>query len=71
MNDAVGEVKNSEMKKINVMDIPHLCVFATKNIKPGEEIRYDYGVPNLPWRTPNTDSQTNRVIKKVKFSYQV
>ena len=59
VNDAVGEVENSEMKKINVMDIPHLCFFATKNIKPGEEIRYDYGVPNLTWRMSNTDSQTS------------
>jgi hypothetical protein len=30
----------------------HLCLFALRNIKPGEEIRYDYGPDNgdMPWR---------------------
>lgn len=50
VNDAVGSEKNSTMLLITVKDTPHLCLFATKHIKTGTEIRYDYGVSNLPWR---------------------
>lgn len=28
---------------------PRLCLFAAKDIDPGEEIRYDYGDENTPW----------------------
>lgn len=28
---------------------PRLCLFALKNIAPGEEIRYFYGNDGLPW----------------------
>ena len=27
-----------------------LCLFATKDIDADSELRYDYGVSNLPWR---------------------
>jgi SET domain-containing protein len=30
--------------------LPRLCLFSTRDIKSGEELRYDYGVDNLPWR---------------------
>uniref|UniRef100_A0A8W8LJI4 SET domain-containing protein n=2 Tax=Magallana gigas TaxID=29159 RepID=A0A8W8LJI4_MAGGI len=29
---------------------PRLCLFANRDIKAGEELRYDYGEANLPWR---------------------
>lgn len=29
---------------------PHLCAFAIRKINAGEEIVYDYGDPNCPWR---------------------
>ncbi|XP_051960652.1 N-lysine methyltransferase KMT5A-A-like [Xyrauchen texanus] len=29
---------------------PHLCAFALTKINAGEEIIYDYGDPNCPWR---------------------
>lgn len=52
VNDA--EIKSSEnnaaMKIVVVKKKPHLCLFATRNIGQKEEIRYDYNVPNLPWR---------------------
>ena len=41
---------NSKMKKINFQGSPRLCLFATKEILEGEEIVYDYGVKDLPWR---------------------
>ena len=38
------------MKVVTIRGEPHLAVFATKHIRKGEEIRYDYGVTSLPWR---------------------
>ncbi|XP_076857260.1 histone-lysine N-methyltransferase set-1-like [Brachyhypopomus gauderio] len=42
---------NCKMKKIVVNGRPHLCLFAIKNILPGEEITYDYGDSAWPWRS--------------------
>nr|XP_057918564.1 uncharacterized protein LOC131109977 [Doryrhamphus excisus]XP_057918565.1 uncharacterized protein LOC131109977 [Doryrhamphus excisus]XP_057918566.1 uncharacterized protein LOC131109977 [Doryrhamphus excisus]XP_057920422.1 uncharacterized protein LOC131115987 isoform X1 [Doryrhamphus excisus]XP_057920423.1 uncharacterized protein LOC131115987 isoform X1 [Doryrhamphus excisus] len=41
---------NSKMKTITVNGQPHLCLFATTDIKPGEEITYNYGDSDWPWR---------------------
>ena len=38
------------MKKIIIEDYPHLVLYAKEDIKPGQELRYDYGVKDLPWR---------------------
>ena len=43
-------ILNAVMKIVIVEKIPHLCLFAFRNIECNEEIRYDYGVPNLSWR---------------------
>ncbi|XP_067234422.1 uncharacterized protein [Chanodichthys erythropterus] len=42
---------NCKMKKIDVNGKPHLCLFALNDIKEGEEITYDYGGEDYPWRT--------------------
>ncbi|KAK3507684.1 hypothetical protein QTP70_033538 [Hemibagrus guttatus] len=42
---------NSNMKIITVKGKPHLCLFATKSINPGEEITYNYGDSEWPWRS--------------------
>ena len=42
--------ENCRMCVIVVNRIPHLCLFATRDIAEGEELRYDYNVKNLPWR---------------------
>lgn len=42
---------NCKMKKIEVNGNPHLCLFALNDIKEGEEITYDYGGDDCPWRT--------------------
>ncbi|CAG5864309.1 unnamed protein product, partial [Menidia menidia] len=42
---------NCRMKKIDVNGNPHLCLFALNDIKEGEEITYDYGGEDCPWRT--------------------
>lgn len=41
---------NCKMKRIDVEERPHLCIFALKYIKEGEEVNYDYGGEDCPWR---------------------
>uniref|UniRef100_A0A8D3B5C6 SET domain-containing protein n=1 Tax=Scophthalmus maximus TaxID=52904 RepID=A0A8D3B5C6_SCOMX len=42
---------NCRMKRIDVDGNPHLCLFALNDISEGEEITYDYGGGDCPWRT--------------------
>lgn len=51
-NDAApGDVhRNATMKCLPSKGKPYLALFANRKIGIGEEIRYDYGVPDLPWR---------------------
>lgn len=46
VNDGVRNMMNCKMQAVS----GRLCLFATKNIDRGSELRYDYGVTNLPWR---------------------
>ncbi|KAL7846070.1 hypothetical protein AOLI_G00242620 [Acnodon oligacanthus] len=62
---------NSKMKTITVAGKPHLCLFATRSITPGEEITYNYGDSEWPWRCKNiaeTDAlvSANSVLAKKK-----
>ncbi|KAJ8017380.1 Histone-lysine N-methyltransferase set-1 [Holothuria leucospilota] len=41
---------NAKMRVVEVSGTPHLCLFAVQDIANGEELRYDYGVKDLPWR---------------------
>ena len=44
------------MKKVMVDNVPFLCLFATDDIKEGQELRYSYGDSkklNLWWRQDN------------------
>ncbi|XP_032365342.1 uncharacterized protein LOC116680314 isoform X3 [Etheostoma spectabile] len=47
------------MKKIEVDGVPSLCLFAIVDIEEGQEITYDYGGENLPWRS----SQRHQISK--------
>ena len=43
---------NCRMKLIEATNrTPHLCLFALREIRQGEEITYDYGGTDLPWRS--------------------
>ncbi|XP_067277872.1 histone-lysine N-methyltransferase set-1-like isoform X3 [Pseudorasbora parva] len=42
---------NCKVKKIVIEGKPHLCLFSVKDIAPGEELTYNYGDANPPWRT--------------------
>lgn len=50
VNDLPAKKSNCKMKKLEVSGRVWLCLFATKNILPNTELRYDYGVKDLPWR---------------------
>ncbi|XP_059184397.1 N-lysine methyltransferase KMT5A-A-like isoform X2 [Centropristis striata] len=41
---------NCKMKTIDIVGMPHLCLFAIKDITPGEEVTYNYGDADWPWR---------------------
>uniref|UniRef100_A0AAQ6II84 SET domain-containing protein n=1 Tax=Anabas testudineus TaxID=64144 RepID=A0AAQ6II84_ANATE len=41
---------NCKMKKVIAEGKPHLCLFAVRDINVGEEITYDYGGTDWPWR---------------------
>ncbi len=50
VNDAPHVDANCSMKKIMINGHPRLALFAKEDINPGEELRYDYGIKDLPWR---------------------
>lgn len=52
INDAEhGSPEENVCVKIVIVDrLPHLCIFALKDIQSGDELRYDYGIADLPWR---------------------
>ncbi|XP_078322112.1 N-lysine methyltransferase KMT5A-A-like [Crassostrea virginica] len=41
---------NSTMKLKIFNSYPRLCLFANRQINKGEEVRYDYGEKDVPWR---------------------
>ncbi|XP_011661625.2 uncharacterized protein LOC105437092 [Strongylocentrotus purpuratus] len=49
-NDAKGLNENATVRKVVVDGNPHLIIMSKTEILAGEEIRYDYGNPNAPWR---------------------
>ncbi|XP_053337900.1 histone-lysine N-methyltransferase set-1-like isoform X2 [Clarias gariepinus] len=50
---------NCRMKTIRVDGKPHLCLFAIRSICPGEEITYNYGDSEWPWRCKMTSSKNS------------
>ena len=50
VNDAPSAYANCKMKLVSTKDTPTLCLFAVQDIQPNTELRYDYGVNDLPWR---------------------
>ncbi|XP_055019807.1 uncharacterized protein LOC129411792 [Boleophthalmus pectinirostris] len=45
---------NCRMKLIEADGKPHLCLFALRDIGQGEEITYDYGGTDWPWRNESS-----------------
>ncbi len=42
---------NCKFKIIAVNNHPHLCLFAIADTLPGQELTYNYGTSDWPWRT--------------------
>ncbi|XP_030251292.1 uncharacterized protein LOC115568284 isoform X4 [Sparus aurata] len=63
---------NCKVKRIMVNRMPHLCLFAVREIFPGEEITYNYGDSAWPWRSleasGGTDDQMTRVRSNLEIS---
>ncbi|XP_029949996.1 uncharacterized protein LOC115390320 isoform X2 [Salarias fasciatus] len=59
---------NTKMKYFSVQGRPHLCLFAIRDISPGEEITYNYGDSDWPWRSKALDEKTNQEIPKTTNS---
>ncbi|XP_068746319.1 uncharacterized protein [Montipora capricornis] len=68
VNDALPNKANCNcvMRKMKVGSKIHLALYALRDIMIGEELRYDYGVKDLPWRslraegiTASSDSSAN------------
>lgn len=53
MNDLPRRLANCYTKVLTVAGRPHVLIFAGKDIDPGEELRYDYGGGDMPWRKVN------------------
>ncbi|XP_077436193.1 uncharacterized protein LOC144060471 [Vanacampus margaritifer] len=51
------------MKYLNVQGKPHLCLFATQDIDSGEEITYNYGDSDWPWRSKESGQQNTSTSK--------
>ena len=49
-NDAPTSKANAQMKRMQFGCKAHIVLFASKTIRMGDEITYDYGVKNLKWR---------------------
>ncbi|XP_058845950.1 uncharacterized protein LOC131697937 [Acipenser ruthenus] len=62
---------NCKMKNINVEGKPHLCLFVLRNITCGEEITYNYGPVNWPWRIMVTDEAESPVNNSVNEPVQL
>ena len=50
INDAPKRHANCLPKAVMLEGKPRLLFFATKDIDPYTELRYDYGGKNLPWQ---------------------
>lgn len=55
---SLGRLVNDEHRnpacKIRTVEVnqkPHLCLFAVRDIQDGEEVTYNYGDSDWPWRT--------------------
>ena len=50
VNDSEQKYANCSMRKSEFEGQPRIYLIATANIVDGEELRYDYGDVDLPWR---------------------
>ncbi|KAK0151334.1 Histone-lysine N-methyltransferase set-1 [Merluccius polli] len=59
---------NAKMKYLTVQEKPHLCLFALRDISPGEEITYNYGDSDWPWRCKGLDEEVPQKGSEATYS---
>ena len=65
VNDIQPAMANCQMRKIPTGGEVYLCLFAIKNIPARTELRYDYGISDLPWRkTGKSGNNINALCNK-------
>ncbi|XP_048015236.1 uncharacterized protein LOC125247794 isoform X1 [Megalobrama amblycephala] len=73
---SLGRLVNDEhrnptckMRTLEVSRKPHLCLFAVRDILPGEEITFNHGYSDWPWRVkPLNQASTESSDKKPSIS---
>ncbi|XP_049332973.1 uncharacterized protein LOC111195432 isoform X3 [Astyanax mexicanus] len=56
---------NCKIKVVEVDGMPTLCLFALRDILPGEEINYNYGDSDWPWRKQvKPEASTAKTLQK-------
>ncbi|XP_038073460.1 uncharacterized protein LOC119741677 isoform X2 [Patiria miniata] len=58
VNHGTKRQQNAHVKVLQIDTQPTLCLFALRNISPGQEILYDYGISekDLPWNQLQPDT---------------
>ncbi|XP_051802894.1 uncharacterized protein LOC110968623 isoform X9 [Acanthochromis polyacanthus] len=64
---------NCKMRTVQLDGMPHLCLFAVQDIVPGDEVTYDYGHCDWPWRKQHisTSPVATSVDEDPNSSHQV
>lgn len=63
VNHGEGKETNVKLATLDVSGQPTLCLFALRNIEKGEELLYNYGISDLPWKkNPNLKVQYTELI---------
>lgn len=57
VNHGEKKERNCKMVVREAQALPYLCLFAIRDIKEHEEILYDYGIKNLPWKVSTNSDQ--------------
>ncbi|CAJ1081816.1 uncharacterized protein LOC124850789 isoform X8 [Xyrichtys novacula] len=60
---------NAKMKYLHMEGKPHLCLFAARDISPGEEITYNYGDSDWPWRHKMLMQETESNLTPISLSF--
>ena len=66
VNDAPPQKANSTIRKVRTDGICSLHIYGKKDINIGDQITYDYGVNDLPWRTKKG---TTKLVLCIKLVY--
>ena len=70
VNHGERRERNAKLQVKNFEGIPALCLYALRDINKGEELLYDYGVNDLPWKKKKVKSVPN-IINFENWSFSL